>query len=149
VGEIVVMNSASRIQPRPETERRQFKRFSMRLQVQARRDDLSAPESQDGSATERADRNIDLEVVNFSLGGIRGISPTPLKPDERLTLFMPPFGTRPQIDVTGRVVRCQRFSGAYDVGVEFCQTCSEPEKSPWVKIPELFYMAGETEKEIQ
>ncbi len=146
MGDFAVMDSAQRAQLRTDDERRQFRRFPMRLTVQARRDDLAG----NGAArTDTAEQQVTLEIQNFSLGGLRGVSPTELSRDERLTLTMPPFGTRPQLEVTGRVVRCEPNGGRFDVGVEFGQTRDEPESSPWVRLPDLFYMAGEGRKNIQ
>jgi hypothetical protein len=141
------MDSVNRVQVRPhDNERREFKRFAMRCQVQARRDDLLEPSS--AGAGDAPESNVALEVRNFSLGGMRGGSPLALRRDERLTLSMPPFGTRPQIEVTGRVVRCHREQDGFDVGIEFCQTGDEPESSPWLRLPDLFYMAGETDRKL-
>lgn len=147
MGDIAVMDSVDRTQIRPESERRQFRRFPMHLLVQARRDDLVDREAADPQA--RPEESVSLELLNFSLGGMRGVSSLALRRDERLTLVVPPFGTRPEIDVTGRVVRCQRTDTGFDVGIEFCQTRDEPESCPWLRIPDLFYMAGETNKELQ
>ena len=147
MGEIAVMDSVDRVQFRPENERRQFRRFPMHLGVQARRDDLVDLQASD--AAERPEQTVSLEVKNFSLGGLRGYCPMGLRRDERVTVCMPPFGTRPQVSVTGRVVRCHRHEDGFDVGIEFCQTRDEPESSPWLRIPDLFYMAGETNKDLQ
>jgi len=117
----------------------------MRLTVKARRDDLpgSPPSSNDSS---RPEETVSMDVLDFSLGGMRGRAGLALRPEEQVTVFVPPFGTRPNMDVTGRVVRCHRQEGRFDVGIEFCQTRREPESSPWVRIHELFYMAGESKK---
>jgi hypothetical protein len=141
------MDSAQRAQVRTDDERRQFRRFPMRLTVQAKRDDVSGKDSV--RADTASDHQVTLEIENFSLGGLRGVSTTELSHDERLTLTMPPFGTRPQLEVTGRVVRCEPSQGRFDVGVEFGQTRDEPESSPWVRLPDLFYMAGEGRMKIQ
>jgi PilZ domain len=142
VGDIAVMDSAERAQFQPEGERRQFKRFPMQLVVHAQRDDLIDADAP--SPDSRPEQNVTLEVENFSLGGMRGFSPTAMRRDERVTVVMPPFGTRPQLNVTGWVVRCERLESRFDVGIEFGQTRDEPESSPWVRIPDLFYMAGES-----
>jgi len=147
VGEIAVMDSVSRMQFRPENERRQFRRFPMYLGVQARRDDLG--DQQASTAAERPEQTVSLAVTDFSLGGLRGDCPMALRRDERVTVCMPPFGTRPQVNVTGRVVRCRRHKSSFDVGIEFCQTHDEPESSPWLRLPDLFYMAGETNRDLQ
>lgn len=147
MGDFAVMDSAQRSQSRTDEERRQFKRFPMRLLIQARRDDLADADALPSDG--RPERNVTLEVENFSLGGLRGASSMALRRDERLTLTMPPFGTRPQLEVTGRVVRCQRNEDRFDVGIEFGQTRDEPESSPWIRLPDLFYMAGESNRNRQ
>ena len=144
MGEIAVMDSVDRTEFRPENERRQFRRFPMQLGVTARRDDLLDQHAPDVS--ERPEQTVALDVTDFSLGGMRGGCAMALRRDERVTVCMPPFGTRPQVTVTGRVVRCHREKDGFDVGIEFCQTCDEPESSPWLRIPDLFYMAGESNR---
>ena len=146
MGELAVMNSVDRTYHDPERERRQFKRFPMRLAVQARRDDLVRNDEPESDA--RPEHKVSLEVIDFSLGGLRGASALALRRNERVTLRVPPFGTRPQVDVTGRVVRCQRQENRFDVGIEFCQTRDAPDGCPWLRIPELFYMVGEIEKDL-
>ena len=147
MGDIAVMDSAQRMQFRLDDERRQFRRFPMRLLIQARRDDLSDAEPAP-DARPRPEQGVTLEVTDFSLGGMRGTCPLALRRDERLTMIMPPFGTRPQLEMTGRVVRCMRGDDCFDVGIEFGQTRDEPEASPWVRLPDLFYMAGETDRTL-
>lgn len=147
MGDFAVMDSAQLAQLRTDEERRQFRRFPMRLIVQARRDDLAEAEA--ARDDPRPEQSVTLEVKNFSLGGLRGVSAMALRREERLTLTMPPFGTRPQLEVTGRVVHCQRSEDHFDVGVEFGQTRDEPESSPWVRLPDLFYMSGEGHKDVQ
>lgn len=143
-GDIADMDLVSHRQSQPGSERRQFRRFPMALDVQAHRDDLG-----DGEASkDRPEAALSLKVRNFSLGGMRGVSVMPFRRDERVTVKMPPFGTRPRIAVTGRVVRCDRADDGWDVGIEFCQTHEEPESCPWLRIPDLFYMAGETDRNL-
>ena len=147
LGVFAVMGSLDTGAIRPENERRQFKRFPLGLAVQAKRDDMGtlavAP------AQERPEASVTIELRDFSLGGLRGASSLALRPDERVTVCMPPFGTRPQTSLTGRVVRCMRQDDRFDVGIEFCQTDADPESSPWLRIPELFYMSGGSPRTIQ
>lgn len=128
-------------------DRRQFRRFPMFLQVKAQRDVLA--QATDQGAAERPERTIHLNVQDFSLSGLRGECAVALRMGEPVTVSMPPYGTRPEIGVTGRVARCQRQEGRFDVGIEFCQTREAPESSPWLRIHEIFYFAGQTTKEIQ
>ncbi len=142
MGEVAVMNPVSPMQSRPGSERRQFRRFPIRLPVKARRDDLLG-HSDRPIAEPGPEALISIDVDDFSLGGFRGRSGVALRCGEALTVHMPPFGTRPEIDVTGRVTRCQRIDKRFDVGVEFCQTNAAADTSPWLRLPELFYMAGQ------
>ena len=147
MGGFAVMSSANPISFRPEQERRQFKRFPMVLPVQAKRDDLAALAAV--PAETGTEQSIALELRDFSLGGMRGASSTPLRENERLTVVLPPFGTRPLTTLTGRVVRCDRLGESFDVGIEFCQTREGPDSSPWLRIPELFYMAGGANRQLE
>ena len=147
MGDFAVMDSAQLAQHRTDEERRQFRRFPMQLFVQARRDDLASSEASEDS--HRPEQQVTLEVKNFSLGGLHGASAMALRREERLTMTMPPFGTRPQLEVTGRVVHCQRNEDHFDIGVEFGQTHDDPESSPWMRLPDLFYMAGEGRRSVQ
>lgn len=141
-----VMNDGDRVQIHPEGDRRQFRRFPLSLPIQAIRDDL-LPQPVNSSADSRPETVVNLEICDFSLGGIHGFSAVGLKPQERLTLTMPPFGTRPELSVTGRVVRCHREIDRFDIGIEFCQTHDEAGTSPWLRLPELFYMARESQRQ--
>ena len=141
MGDVAVMSSVNPMQFRSGGERRQFRRFPMSLPVKARRDDLARSHaSGEGGRTEGT---VSIDVLNFSLGGMRGASTVALRQGEALTVQMPPFGTRPEVKVTGRVTRCQRFEKSFDVGIEFCQTQDAPDNSPWLRLPEIFYMAGQ------
>ncbi|MBN2581676.1 MAG: PilZ domain-containing protein [Planctomycetes bacterium] len=142
------MNSVNPMQIRPGSERRQFRRFPIRLPVKARRDDLVG-NADPSTSDPRPEGLISIDVDNFSLGGLRGSSSVALRCGEALTVHMPPFGTRPEVDVTGRVTRCQRVDRQFDVGVEFCQTSSAADSSPWLRLPELFYMAGQMDRRFR
>jgi len=134
-------------QPRPQQERRQFRRFPMLLSVQVRRDDLAALAAVPAQAA--PDQAVTVEVRDFSLGGLGASSPTALRPGERLTVVMPPFGTRPQTELTGRVAHCDLRGDRFELGIEFCQTRDDPQSSPWLRIPELFYMSGDQSRQLQ
>jgi hypothetical protein len=136
------MNGPDRVQIQPENDRRQFRRFPLALLVQAVRDDL-LPLPVEATQDARPETVVNLDICDFSLGGIRGFSSVGLKPQERLTLNMPPFGTRPELRMTGRVVRCHRELDRFDIGIEFCHTHEEATASPWLRLPTLFYMARE------
>lgn len=141
MGDVAVMTSVNPMQFSPGGERRQFRRFPMSIPVKAKRDDLAGGQvARQGSPPEGI---VNLEIMNFSLGGMRGSSSVALRQGEALTVCMPPFGTRPEVNITGRVTRCQRLETRFDVGIEFCQTRSAPHNSPWLRLPEIFYMAGQ------
>jgi len=144
--EFAIMNSPNGSQLSQQQDRRQFKRFAMAFVAQARRDDLAALAAT--PVPPRPEQSLTLELRDFSLGGVGATSPMPLRPDEKLTIFMPPFGTRPRTELTGRVARCQRRGESFEVGIEFCQTRDAPESSPWLRIPELFYMSGGQDRPI-
>jgi len=146
MGDVAVMSLVNPMQFRPGSERRQFRRFPMTLSVKASRDDLVG---QTVHAAARPEGTANIEILNFSLGGMRGSSSVALRQGEALTVQMPPFGTRPEVSVTGRVTRCQRFEKSFDVGIEFCQTHDAPDKSPWLRLPEIFYMAGRMKENRQ
>lgn len=134
---------SDQVQIQPQSDRRQFRRFPLALPVQAIRDDLM-PQPVAAIQDMKPETVVNLEISDFSLGGIHGHCSVGLKPQERLTLTMPPFGTRPELSVTGRVVRCQRETDYFDIGIEFCQTQEDAGTSPWLRLPELFYMAKDT-----
>lgn len=131
----------------PGQDRRQFRRFPLLLQVTAQRDVLARATDKVGAG--RPDGIVRLHVQDFSLSGLRGECAVALRQGEPVTVSMPPYGTRPEIGVTGRVARCQREGLRFDVGIEFCQTREAPGSSPWLLIPEIFYFAGQTTKESQ
>ncbi len=141
---IAVMSD--RVQINPQGDRRQFRRFPMQLLVQAVRDDL-LPQPVQAVHDARPETVVNLEICDFSLGGLHGLSSVGLKPQERITLTMPPFGTRPELSVTGRVVRCSRELDRFDIGIEFCQTNDQAATSPWLRLPELFYMASQNQRQ--
>jgi hypothetical protein len=116
-------------------ERRRFSRFSTRLPVATRRDDLVTR----GQSASRA--HCHLRLFDFSLGGMRGESTIPLKASERLTMKLPPTATHPAIELTGRVVHCCRQDKRYQVGIELCQTDENPMHSPFRQMPRLFAVA--------
>jgi len=116
-------------------ERRRFGRFATRLPVFARRDDLRIARDSTQPSHYR------LELQDFSLGGIRAETPVRLKVNERLTLRLPPNGTHPGMELTGRVKHCRRQEDRYQVGIEFCQTRPEATASPWRQVSRLFSLA--------
>ncbi len=116
-------------------ERRRFGRFATRLPISTRRDDLVKRGQASGRARCR------LHLQDFSLGGLRAESPIPLKVNERLTLRLPPSGTHPALQLTGRVVHCHRRNERYQVGIEFHQTHEDAATSPFHHLPRLFSVA--------
>jgi hypothetical protein len=83
-------------------------------------------------------------MEDFSLGGLRAQSPVPLKVNERLTMRLPQPGARSPLELTGRVVHCQRQEDQYEVGICFCQTRPEAVASPWPRVARLFTVAMES-----
>jgi len=117
-------------------ERRRFGRFTTRLPVMTVRDDLAARGQQRRAARCR------LELQDFSLGGLRAASAVRLKVNERLTLRIPPHLQQPPLELTGRVIHCERNDDRYQVGIEFCHTLGRQEGAPWRHLPRLFSLAG-------
>ena len=117
-------------------ERRRFGRFATRLPISTHRDDLVKR----GQARGRAQCRLQLQ--DFSLGGLRAESPIPLKVNERLTLRLPPSGTHPALQLTGRVIHCHRLNRGYQVGIEFRQTREDAATSPFRHLPRLFSVAA-------
>jgi c-di-GMP-binding flagellar brake protein YcgR len=107
------------------------------LPVATRRDDLAKGEQAKQEEPYR------LRMSNFSLGGLCAVSTVPMKPDERLTMRLASHGNHPPLELTGRVVRCQRQEDEFCVGIEFCQTRPEATASPWHRMFRLFTMAAE------
>jgi hypothetical protein len=124
-------------------ERRRFGRFAARLPVVTLRDDLVKR----GQSREMAQCR--LEMQDFSLGGLRGETSVRLKVNERLTLLLPPHGTHPPVELTGRVIHCERREDRYAVGVEFCQTRPEAAASPWRRVSRLFSLAFQPTAKFQ
>ena len=121
-------------------ERRQFRRFAMRVSAETLRDDTKK------SAQTRKTRTFEVNLQDFSLGGLGITSKKRLKKQESLTVRIPPRGKRPQIDLTGRVIHCRRDRDRYYVGIEFCHTKKPLETSPWLRMPSLFQLARATRR---
>jgi hypothetical protein len=122
---------------KPKGERRRFARFETQLPVHTRRDDLIASGQSECRAGCR------LKLQDFSLGGLKVESSVPLKARERLTLRLPPSATRPETEITGRVIRCRRRDTRYEVGIELCQFGADPLTSPYRQLPRLFSIAAD------
>jgi len=118
-------------------ERRRFVRFATHLPVTTLREDLIV-----GDRTDRAAR-CNLDLHDFSIGGLKADSPIRLKMNERLMLRLPPNGVHGPLELTGRVVHCKRQESRYEVGIRFCQTRADPTASPWLKLPRFFKAAYE------
>jgi hypothetical protein len=118
-----------------QRERRQHGRFSTRIPINTRRDDLLKR----GQAEHRAQCR--LQMQDFSLGGLRADSPLPLRVNERLTLRLPGSSTHRPLELTGRVVHCRRREERYVIGIEFCQTQKDLAASPYYQLPRLFSVA--------
>ena len=118
-------------------ERRRFGRFATALPIATSRDNLLKQGRSPRLARCR------LQIQDFSLGGLSAESAVPLKINEHVTLRLPSSGSRPAAELTGRVVHCRRRSNRYQIGVEFCQTRSEPTASPWYRLSSLFSLASQ------
>jgi len=118
-------------------ERRRFVRFTTRLPVTTLREDLIVGDRADIAARCQIDLN------DFSLGGLKADSPVRLKLQERLTLRLPPNGVHGPLELTGRVVHCKRQEQRYEIGIQFCQTRADPAASPWLRLPRFFKAAYE------
>ncbi len=116
---------------RTEAERRRFGRFETSMPAVSVRNDLAA----DRAAT------CHLELKDFSLGGLAAESRVRLKAGERLTLRLPSHGAHAPLRLTGRVKHCRRQDDRYQVGIEFCETDTEPSLSPFRQLPRLFSAA--------
>ena len=118
-------------------ERRRFERFSTRLDVAARRDDLvPRPRPEAGHAA-----HCRMELRDFSLDGVRAESAVRLKTGEHVTVRLPPNGRQPPLELTGRVVHCRREHDRYQIGIQFAQTREGASASPWWQLPRLFSLA--------
>jgi hypothetical protein len=82
-----------------------------------------------------------MRLHDFSLDGLRAESAVPLKTGEHVTVRLPPSGGQRPLALTGRVVRCRRENGGYQIGVQFAQTHEEVAASPWWQLPRLFSLA--------
>ena len=121
----------------PSRERRQYSRFATRLPVATRRDEPAKQVQPPRQAECR------MQLRDFSLGGIRAESAIPLNVNEVLTMRLPPHGSHPPLELTGRVIHCWPEANQYQVGIEFCQVRPEPTASPWHRMFRLFSMAIE------
>jgi len=125
------------------TERRRYGRFTSRLPIRTRRDDLIRR----GRGQRLAECR--LQLCDFSLGGLRAESPIPLKVNERLTLHLPATGRHPSIRMTGRVVHCRRLEDTYQVGIAFQETEPSGRASPYIRLPRLFSVAADFAERLE
>jgi hypothetical protein len=121
-------------------ERRQFRRFPMCLFAEVRRDDL--PGDVADTVRGHPQRAVRLEVRDLSLGGLHCASDVALSCGAAVTLSLPSLASRPMLTISGRVVRCDFEAERFDVGIEFCQNSDSLKSSPWLRVPELFYLAS-------
>jgi hypothetical protein len=124
-------------------ERRRFGRFTTRLPIRTRRDDLT----RHGSADRRTECR--LRLCDFSLGGLRAESPVPLKVNEQLTLHLPATERHPPTRLTGRVIHCERDKDRYQVGIAFHESGPRAEASPYRRLPRLFSVAADYAGEVR
>jgi len=122
-------------------ERRQFGRFATRVPVCTHRDDL--PRHGQGKRPAQCQ----LQLRDFSLGGLRAESPIPLKIKERLTLRLPPTAQHQAVHVTGQVIHCRRHEDRYQVGIKFHDGGSRA--SPYRRLPRLFSVAADFAGEVR
>jgi len=113
-------------------ERRRFERFDTRMDVATRRDDLG-PRARNARCR--------MQLCDFSLGGLRALSPLRLKTGEDVTVRLSPSGGQRPLELTGRVVHCRREHDRYQIGIQFAQTHEEVAASPWWQLPRLFSLA--------
>ena len=135
-----IMCSADAREGWPDVDRRQFRRFPTALTVRVWRDSPALIVSEPGR--DRHEEVVVLQLRDFSLGGLRGGSRTPLLVGEGITVSLLLAGARPRVFLTGRVTHCHKEGHKYNIGVEFCQIRDDVENSPWLHIVELFCVTG-------
>jgi hypothetical protein len=93
-------------------ERRMFPRKECNVRVQGKR--------LDHSIEARQQPQLSFMLKDLSLGGLAGMSATPVGRGERITVFFPPEGPARGWDAYGRVIRCEPSqAGGYRVAVAF------------------------------
>lgn len=60
-----------------------------------------------------------LQLLNMSDGGLGAIVQEPVDVGSRIAVFFPPHGPERGFDLYGRVVRCERKTQGFEVGVRF------------------------------
>ncbi len=66
-----------------------------------------------------------IQLRDLSDEGVGAHSETELTTDESVTVFIPPHGAEPGIDLMGHVVRClPDENGGYDVGIMLHMRCA-------------------------
>ena len=58
-----------------------------------------------------------LQLLNMSHTGLGAMSQEPIETGRLVTIFLPPHGPEHGVDLTGRVVRCERKGYGYEIGV--------------------------------
>jgi hypothetical protein len=98
--------------PAPKgAERRMFPRREVHARVEGRRLDHTLEACKEPQ--------VSLALRDLSVGGLSGLSATPMKAGERVSVFFPPQGPMRGWDAYGRVVRCDASTFGYRVAVEF------------------------------
>lgn len=92
-------------------ERRVFPRKEVHARVESKRLDHTLDACKQP--------HVSLALRDLSLGGMSGISATPMQAGERITVFFPPMGAMRGWDAYGRVVRCDASTFGFRVAVEF------------------------------
>ena len=71
----------------------------------------------DPSDTAHPKRICALELLNTARHGLGALSGEPLPAGARISLFAPPHGAEPSVDLHGTVIRCRERSDGYEVGI--------------------------------
>jgi hypothetical protein len=106
--------------PSNQVERRRFRRSVVGIPVHAVR--REAPQNDPS-------RLVGLHVLNVSRGGVGAISQESLSHREPLTLLFPPLGPGRGQDTVAKVIRCDRTSDGYAVGIAFEEPWPEREEA--------------------
>jgi len=93
-------------------ERRMFPRKEVNVRVEGKR--------LDHSIEARQQPQLSFMLRDVSLGGLAGMSNTPIGRGERITVFFPPEGPARGWDAYGRIIRCEpSHAGGWRVAVAF------------------------------
>lgn len=108
---VAAMMDPSKVSKHAGMDRRLFPRKEVQMTVEGRRLDHSIPA--------RRDPQLRLELNDISVGGLSGVTRTPIGTGERVAVFFPPSLGRRGWDAFGRVIRVEPGHLGYRVAVEF------------------------------